>query len=127
MSQEMLNMLIGVLGSILTGLVGWAFFLLRAWINKKFKDQEEVKLLSEITMIIEDGICEVNQIFVESLKKTGKFDEEAQKKAKELCMGIINGKLNDAMKALIEKLYGNVNEYISGKIEALIYTMKPAQ
>jgi gamma-glutamyl phosphate reductase len=112
------------LSAIATALGTWLVALLTKWINDKIKDKDAAKMLTDILNIIYDAVKAVYQTFVESLKKDGKFTAEAQEEAKNKALAIINSKLTDTMKTYITDNYGDVNTFISQKIEAAIYDLK---
>lgn len=124
MSQEILNILLSALGIIVTGLVGWGVTTLTTWLNSKIKDKKIAQITCTLTTIVSDAVMEVFQCFVETLKKNGKFDTQAQKEAKERAMDIIMNKLTPELKNYISSNFGDIKEWISSKIETTIYSFK---
>lgn len=124
MSQEILNILLSALGVIVTGLASWGVAMLTRWLNTKIKDKKLATFLTKITTIVTDAVMSVFQSFVQTLKDNGKFDEAAQKEAKEKAMTIITGQLTDDMKTFITENYGNIQTWISEKIESVLYSLK---
>ncbi len=124
MPQEILNILLSALGVIVTGLVSWGVVVLTNWLNTKIKDKNLAMLLTKATTIVSDAVKTVYQEFVEALKKDGKFDAEAQAQAKEKALAIIKGQLTDEIKTFIESNFGDVQNWLAEKIEAVLYTLK---
>lgn len=124
MPQEILNILLSALGVIVTGLVSWGVVVLTNWLNTKIKDKNLAMLLTKATTIVSDAVKTVYQEFVEALKKDGKFDAEAQAQAKEKALAIIKGQLTDEIKTFIENNFGDVQNWLAEKIEAVLYTLK---
>ena len=124
MPQEILNILLSALGVIVTGLVSWGVVVLTNWLNTKIKDKNLAMLLTKATTIVSDAVKTVYQEFVEALKKDGKFDAEAQTQAKEKALAIIKGQLTDEIKTFIENNFGDVQNWLAEKIEAVLYTLK---
>ena len=122
--KEVLPILYSVLGTAITALVSWAVSLLISWLNKKIKDEKVRKWTTDITKIITDAVMSVFQTFVETLKKNGKFDENAQKEAKDKCLDIIMNQLTPDMKNYITENFGDLKEWLSHQIEAIIYSLK---
>ena len=122
--QEILLWLLGILGTIITGLAGWGVTAFTTWISSKMKDQKAAKMIGDIMQIITDAVMEVFQTYVEALKNTGHFDEAAQKMAKDKAMQKIMARLTDTMKNYISEHYGDIKEWISDKIESTIYQLK---
>ena len=124
MPQEVLNIILSALSIAVTGLVSWRVSLFISWMNSKIKDQELAKHLTKITQIVTDAVMNVYQSFVETLKANGSFTEECQKQAKEKALEIINSQLTEELKSYISSNYGDIQAWLSNKIEAVIYTLK---
>ena len=122
--KEVLPILYSVLGTAITALVSWAVSLLISWLNKKIKDEKVRKGTTDITKIITDAVMSVFQTFVETLKNNGKFDENAQQEAKEKCLAIIMNQLTPDMQNYITENFGDMKEWLSHQIEAIIYSLK---
>ena len=60
----------------------------------------------------------------DTLKKEGKFDEAAQKEAKEKAYAIITGQLTEELRKYITDNFGDMKEYLMNQIEAMIYNLK---
>lgn len=118
------TLVLSILGTILLGLAGWGVTVFTNWVSSKMKDQKAAKMIGDIMQIITDAVMEVFQTYVEALKTTGKFDEAAQKMAKDKAMQKIMARLTDTMKNYISEHYGDIKEWISDKIESTIYQLK---
>lgn len=127
MNQEILNILLSGLSVIITGLCSWIAATLVKWLNEKISDKKYSDMLGQLIYIITDAVQCVYQEFVEVLKKEGSFTEEAQKEAKERAMNIIYGQLSEKMKQFIIDNYGNIETWLSEKIESVIYSLKAIQ
>ena len=124
MEQQILLWVLGIVGTAVTGLVGWGVTVFTTWLSTKIKDQKAVKMISDIMQIVTDAVMEVFQTYVEALKNTGKFDEAAQVMAKEKAMKKIMARLTDKMKNYISENYGDIQQWLSDKIESTIYQLK---
>ena len=124
MPQEVLNIILSAVSIAVTGLASWAVGLLISWMNKKIKDQTLAKHLTAVTQIVTDAVMNVFQSFVETLKNNGKFDEAAQKEAKERALDIIMKQLTPELKDYITNNFGDLTEWLSNKIESVIYGLK---
>lgn len=127
MNQEILNILLSGLSIIITGLCSWIAATLVKWLNEKISDKKYSDMLGQLIYIITDAVQCVYQEFVEVLKKEGGFTEEAQKEAKERAINIIYGQLSEKMKQFIIDNYGNIETWLSEKIESVIYSLKAIQ
>ena len=87
-------------------------------IGNSSNNELEKKYLIMLNSIITDCVIATTQTYVESLKKQGKFDAEAQKKAFNLTLNAVLNILNDDAKKVLTEAVGDLNLYISQKIEA---------
>lgn len=124
MTQDLLNVLWGVLGTIGTALATWLSSLLIAFLNSKIKDTKLRTWLTSVTTIVTDTVKSIYQQTVEALKNNGGFTKEAQKEAKNKALDTILNQLTPDMKKFIEKNYGDIAEWIGNQIEAAIYNLK---
>lgn len=124
MPQEILNWILGIATTIVTGLVTTGFFLLRSWISKKMGNNEESKKLNACLTIVENAVKEVFQIYVEALKKDGKFTDACHEKAKKMATDMILNRLTPALKDFLTTAFGDISIWISNQIETTIYTLK---
>lgn len=93
-------------------------------IKSKIHSDNVVKYLD----VAEDAVCtavaSISQTYVESLKKTGSFDEEAQKtafnEAKYAALSIMGTSAEEA----VSSLYGDLDEWLTHKIEYYINMSK---
>ena len=124
MPVELKDILWSALGLIVTSLITWGFFMLRSWVSKKMKKQDDANTINSCLTIIENVVKEVFQVYVEALKKDGKFGEEEHKKAKEMAMDAIFNRLTPELKDFIEEKMGDARNWVSNQIETCIYTLK---
>lgn len=119
LSQIIEVCLIPLLGVLTTYLVMY----LKA---KSTELQEKVDndLANKYIQMLTDTICvcviATNQTYVESLKKQGKFDKEAQQKAFEMTLEAVVSILSDEAKEYLTIIYGDLNNYIMQLIEAQV-------
>lgn len=76
------------------------------------------KYIYLITDTITNCVIATNQTYVDSLKKEGKFDEEAQKVAFEKTLNAVLAILSEDAKIYIKETTGDLNTYLSQMIEA---------
>ena len=111
-------------GTLLTGVCTWLAVVITNWLNKKMKDKQAAKILSDVTTLIMNIIQETYQIYVQSLKDQGKFDSEAQSKAKDAAVAKIKSMLTVEQRDFIASITSDVEAWISTKIESAIYQLK---
>lgn len=97
------------------------------WINVKSdqiqKNNDNAlanKYIQMLTDTINSCVIATNQTYVESLKKQGKFDAEAQKQAFEQTTQAVLTILSQEAKDYLANIYGDLDKYISEKIEASV-------
>ena len=66
----------------------------------------------------------VFKTYVESLKNSGSFNEDAQKIAFSKAKAIISSELTEELKSFLIKNYGDLTNWITNQIEASIYQLK---
>lgn len=94
------------------------------WLNKKIKDKDLARWATQLFDIIMSAVKAVQQEFVDTLKKNGKFDAAAQAEAKERAYKIITSQLTVELKEYVEKNFGDMKEYLMNQIEAMLYQLK---
>lgn len=100
--------------------IPYVFNLLRQYIH----NQKVERVISYAEGIIADSVRMTNQTFVDSLKKEGKFDKDAQEEAFAACRMNILQMLNDNTMKLIEEQVGDVSAWIDTKVESEVSWMK---
>lgn len=130
MDQELINQLFEIVLIPLLGVLV-AFFV--KWVNAKSAEiavgTDNVlmnKYLSMLTTTITDCVIATNQTYVDSLKAEGKFDVEAQKKAFSLTCDAVLSILTDDAKEYLSESLGDLESYITSKIESQVKLQKVA-
>ncbi len=77
-----------------------------------------------IYQTVVDCVIATNQTYVDSLKKSGSFDEAAQKEAFNRTMNAIMTILSDDAKEYITEATGDLNIYLTQLIEAEVNKRK---
>ena len=124
MPQEILNIILSAIGIIITGLATFCVTRITAWLDAKISDKKAANYLSTITTIVGDCVNETYQTYVQAIKETGKFDEEAQKYALSSCLAKITNQLAPEVLDYIIKNFGDVTVYLTTLIESTIYKVK---
>lgn len=87
-------------------------------LKQKTADETAAKYLDMLNVTISNAVLATTQTYVDSLKKQGKFDAEAQKVAfKQTYDAVMSVLTADAVK-YITMLVGDLETYITNKIEA---------
>lgn len=95
------------------------------WVNAKIGQMTQnsdnalqKKYLEMLNETITNCVIATTQTYVESLKKQGSFDAEAQKKAFTMTYEAVLGLLTDDATKYLTEAVGDLNLYIKQKIEA---------
>lgn len=108
---------------VLTALVVTALFYLEKLMKKgkEATDSDLVdKYLDMLQNTITDAVLATTQTYVDAMKKQNMFDEEAQKHAFKLSYDAVMKVLTDDAKKYIESAVGDLETYITNKIEATV-------
>lgn len=93
-------------------------------INSKTDSEIAQKYTNMIYQTVVDCVIATNQTYVDSLKKSGSFDEAAQKEAFNRTMSAIMTILSDDAKEYITEATGDLNTYLTQLIEAEVNKRK---
>lgn len=90
--------------------------------------QSDNVLVDKYTTMLADTISAcvlaTNQTYVESLKKQGAFNVEAQKVAFNMTLEAVMNILSDEAKEYLSEAFGDLNSYITSQIEASVNVNK---
>ena len=112
-------------------LIGVLTGILIKYINSKSteiitqtEDAQAKKYIAMLDNTITSCVLATTQTYVDSLKKAGKFDAEAQKKAFEMTYNAVLDVLTEDAKKYLTALYGDLGAYMTNKIEAEVKNTK---
>ena len=127
MSETVLLMIREIIEVCLIPLLGVLVTYLVKYINTKSQELEAStdnelakKYISLLSSTITNCVIATNQTYVETLKKQGKFDAEAQKEAFNMTLNAVMALLTDEAKRYLSEIYGDLNTYITNQIEATV-------
>lgn len=83
-------------------------------------DNTTAVAIQRVTTLVSDIVKTVNQTYVDSLKKTGIFDKEAQTTAKNMALSMAKSMIAEETKEIIEELYVNFDTYLDTLIESTV-------
>ena len=122
--NQFYSILWSIIGIIGTGLATWLTALLVDFLNQKIKDKKIARWSTDLFQIVMSAVQTVFQEFVDTMKNNGKFDEAAQKEAKERAYNIIINQLTPELQNYIKENFGDMKDYIMNQIEAMVYQLK---
>lgn len=82
------------------------------------------KYIVMLTTTIADCVVATNQTYVETLKKEGKFDKDAQAKAFQMTYDAVMDILTEEAKEYLANFYGDLTLYLTKRIEAEVVANK---
>jgi hypothetical protein len=126
MNDILLNILSVVVTAVVVPLISLLGSKLVQWIGTKVKDEKAAAFLSKASEIVLSAVKSVFQTYVDSLKKSGSFDAEAQKTALSKATEIIKSQLGTDLTDYIKANYGDLDKWITTQVEATIDTLKNA-
>ena len=122
MSMELLTQIFEVCILPLLGILT-TFFV--KWVNARIgeisdnrKNETEKKYLDMLNSTISDCVIATTQTYVDALKKQGAFDAEAQKVAFTMTYEAVIKLLTDEAQIYLNEAVGDLNLYITQKIES---------
>ena len=129
--MDWLELLYKVLELCVIPLLGIATTYLVKWLRAKeaeilikVENDTADKYISMVAQTITDCVIATNQTYVESLKKQGSFDAEAQKVAFQKTLDAVIAVLSDDAKDYLKAIYGDVTAYLTTRIEAEVNVQK---
>lgn len=91
-----------------------------AEITAKNSNETLNKYINMLSDTITECVIATNQTYVESLKKEGKFDAQAQKVAFNLTYNAVMKILSEDAKDYLSNIYGDLTTYVTNQIEASV-------
>lgn len=95
-------------------------------LDAKVSKEVSKKYIDMLADTITDCVVSTNQTYVDALKAANAFDKEAQKKAFELTYNKIMNVLTEDAKEYLTTIYGDLEIYITTKIESEVKLYKEA-
>lgn len=87
-------------------------------------NEQAKKYIALLDNTITSCVLATTQTYVDSLKKQGKFDAEAQKTAFEMTYNAVLNVLTEDAKKYLTAFYGDLGAYMTNKIEAEVKNTK---
>ena len=124
MNEIMLNVLSCIVTAVIIPLITLLGSKLIKWISRKINNKKTSKYITEATTTVLNAVKRVFQTYVESLKKEGSFNKDAQFIALNKAKDIVLTQLSEDIKDYINKNFGDVDAWINTQIEASINILK---
>ena len=114
---------IPMLGILTTYAIKWLNAKEKETLAKVDSDMAD-KYIVMVYQTIRDCVSATTQTYVDSLKKQGKFDAEAQKIAFQMSFDAVVATLTEDAKEYLTAAYGDLTVYLTSKIEAEVKAQK---
>lgn len=129
--KEILNYVLYIVITVILPVVAtYVVNLIKSKINESnivaevTKNKEIESIVKNALSDIMDAVLYVNQTYTDSLKASGKFDEEAQKTAFNKAYAKAISLISEETKKVITDLYGSFDRWLELKIEASVNMAK---
>lgn len=124
MNEILLDVLSALVTFVLVPLLSWGGVELVKWLSAKTKNEKLQKYIDDATTAVVVAVSEVTQTYVDTLKKEGKFDKDAQKLAFELAKEKALILINDNSKKAINTIYNDFDYWLNLIIEQKVKEQK---
>lgn len=118
------TILLSVVSIIVTGLATWAVTALQAWLTEKLKGKKSERYIWAILEVVTSCVKATYQTYVESIKGTDAWTKEAQELALKKALESAKSQLSAELTGYITDTFGNVDAYLIGLIESILYDLK---
>lgn len=132
--SEVLNYILYVVLTVILPVVAtYAVNLIKAKIKESniiadtTQNQNIAKIIENALSDVMDAVLYINQIYVDSLKSSGKFDKNAQEDAFNRAYAEALNLISDESKKVIEQTYGSFDKWLKLKIETSVNVAKKQQ
>lgn len=118
------DLIISVCSIILTSLATWLSGMLISWLNAKLKDTKAQRYINDLYRIMEESVKSTYQTYVDGLKGTEAWTKKAQLHALNMALEAGKTKLSAEAVTYVSENFGDLDNYLTNLIEAIIYDLK---
>lgn len=127
MNEFLTNLFIAIISAAVPVITAYAITLIKKAGDNAAANAEDIKAqgyIREIANAISDAVAATSQTYVDALKQSGSFTKEAQEEAARKALAACLASISPAAQAFIEAAYGDIEEYLTNKIEAEVRKQK---
>lgn len=127
MNEAVFNLLMTVITAVTTALTAYVISFVKKKGEQAAAQTDSIKqkdAIEEITDAVTIAVSATSQTYVDSLKAAGSFNGDAQKQALLMSLTACIQALSPAAKTFIETAYGDLTQYLTGRIEAEVRKQK---
>ena len=114
------QVIIGIVGVIISGLGIFVTYLINKWV----KNDELKQIMTSLNELVKSAVLEIQQIYVDEMKRNNIFDYEAQKLAVEKCLKTIKANMPLKVETWLKSNYMDIDNYLRTLIEAQVKLLK---
>lgn len=118
--QPILYTVITTVISVVAAYVSKFLIAKRKQINTQVENDKLNTYLDMALSAVNDAVLTVSQTYVDSLKKSGKFNVEAQNLAKNKAIDTATTLITEDVRKAIDKVYGDFNLWLDTAIESSV-------
>lgn len=125
--MEWEKILMAVITAVVPVLAGYLITWLKSLYDNnktKLKNEKAQVTLGLVTDMIVAAVETTTSTYVKELKKAGTFDAEAQKEAFNKTWTAVQTQLTNDAKMVIQDAYGDVETFLTNKIEQIVEELK---
>ena len=119
-NQMVLGIIEIITTAVIVPLLAWGIESLVDWLKTKTNNETLEKYIAFAGNAVETAVKETTQTYVDSLKKEGRFDADAQKEAFNRTLTTAKKLLTETAISAIQEVYGDVDEWLKSKIESSV-------
>ena len=124
MNDILLNIISVAVTSIVIPLITFLGIKLNKYLKAKIDNENAREVLEQATNAVTLAVTCTMQTYVDALKASGKFDENAQKEALERAKEQALTLITPAAKDVLKTIYGDFNEWLVAQIETKVKEIK---
>ena len=118
------DIIVTLVGIVLTALASWLVAWLTPLINTKVKDAKARTFLNSALEVVGRTVKVTYQTFVANIKGTDKWTEETKNEALKRAIEAARVQLSEDVQAYITQNGTSIDEWLRQQIEAQIYNLK---
>lgn len=123
MNTEMITaqqIIVLVINALILPLVAYGLTLLRNWITNQIDNDRLERMLIQTTDAVEKAVAETAQTFVDGIKGTDEWTEDAMQQALKQSLLVAKRNLGTEGMKLLEAYTGEANDYLTSAIEQAV-------
>lgn len=114
------QLIIGIVGVVISGLGIFVTYLINKWV----KNDELKQIMTSLYQLVKSAVLDIQQTYVDEMKKNNMFDYEAQKIAVEKSLKVIKANMPMKVESWLKSNYIDIDNYLRTLIEAQVKSLK---